>query len=132
MRNTVDRFYATGRRKEAVACVWLTPGTGNIIINGKKLEVYFPLLEHQMQITTPLQITDTVKKYNIRAKIRGGGKSGQSGALTHGIARVLIKTDEDLKSTLKKKGLLQRDSRVKERKKYGRRKARAKPQFSKR
>jgi len=128
----VDRFYATGRRKEAVACVWLTLGTGDITINGEKLEAYFPLLEHQMQITTPLRITDTVKKYNIKVKIRGGGKSGQSGALTHGIARVLLKADKDFKNTLKKNGLLQRDSRVKERKKYGRRKARAKPQFSKR
>ena len=128
----MDRFNATGRRKESVACVWLTPGTGEIIVNGKKLEVYFPLLAHQMQTTTPLRITDTLKKYNVKAKIHGGGKSGQSGALTLGIARVLLKADNNHKSILKKNGLLQRDSRVKERKKYGRRKARAKPQFSKR
>ncbi len=125
------RYYATGRRKEAVAKVWLEEGNGKIIINGKLFDKYFTRLDHQKSVVEPLEVTGTKEKFNVKAKVSGGGISGQAGAVTLGIARTLVKAG-DLREILKKKGLLKRDPRVKERKKYGLRKARRARQFSKR
>lgn len=126
------KFNATGRRKEGVARVWLSSGKGDIVVNGKRLDEYFPHLSLQSKVIAPLEATDNLKSYNLKVKVQGGGLSGQAGAVAHGIARALVETDEKLKDVLKKKGFLKRDPRMVERKKYGRRKARAKPQFSKR
>ncbi len=125
-------YNATGRRKRSVARVWLKPGTGNIIVNNKPLDSYFPRETLRMLVRQPLEITGTVSKYDIYALIDGGGLSGQAGALRHGIARALVKLDSDLKTRLKKEGLLTRDPREVERKKYGQKKARKRFQFSKR
>lgn len=125
-------YNATGRRKRAVARVWLKPGTGKIIVNQKPLEGYFPRETLRMLIRQPLEITGTLTKYDVYALVDGGGLSGQAGALRHGIARALVKIDADLKPRLKKEGLLTRDPREVERKKYGQKKARKRFQFSKR
>ncbi len=125
-------YNATGRRKRAVARVWLKPGTGKIIVNQKPLESYFPRETLRMLIRQPLEITGTLTKYDVYALVDGGGLSGQAGALRHGIARALVKIDADLKPRLKKEGLLTRDPREVERKKYGQKKARKRFQFSKR
>jgi small subunit ribosomal protein S9 len=125
-------FYGTGRRKTAVARVKLFPGNGAIIINGKPYEELFPNLEYQRQILQPLLVTESLGKYNVIAKVEGGGISGQSGALSHGIARALVEADENLKPILRQNGLLTRDPRVKERKKPGLRRARKAPQYTKR
>lgn len=124
--------YGTGRRKEAVARVWLYPGEGEFVINGRSLEEYFPRQTLRDQIMESLGVAGSVGRYRIVATIRGGGISGQAGALRHGIARALVDCDETLRSELKKAGLLRRDPRMKERKKYGLKKARKRPQFSKR
>lgn len=124
--------YGTGRRKEAVARVWLYPGEGEFVINGRRLEEYFPRQTMRDQIMHALQAAGSVGRYKVVATIRGGGISGQAGALRHGIARALVDCDETLRSELKKAGLLRRDPRMKERKKYGLKKARKRPQFSKR
>jgi len=124
--------YGTGRRKEAVAKVWLYPGEGEFSINGKKLEEYFPRQTLRDQIMQSLEVAGCVGRYRVVATIRGGGISGQAGALRHGIARALVDCDETLRAELKKAGLLRRDPRMKERKKYGLKKARKRPQFSKR
>lgn len=124
--------YGTGRRKEAVARVWLYPGEGEFVINGRNLEEYFPRQTLRDQIMRALQAAGSVGRYKVVATIRGGGISGQAGALRHGIARALVDCDETLRSELKKGGLLRRDPRMKERKKYGLKKARKRPQFSKR
>ncbi len=124
--------YGTGRRKEAVAKVRLYPGDGEIVVNGKPLEEYFPRETMRVDIKRPLMATGTVGRYRIVAAIEGGGISGQAGALRHGIARALLDCDETLRSELKKGGFLRRDPRMKERKKYGLKKARKRPQFSKR
>ncbi len=124
--------YGTGRRKEAVAKVRLYPGSGEIVVNGKPFEEYFPRATMRIDIMRPLEVTGTAKRYRVVAAIEGGGISGQAGALRHGIARALLDCDETLRSDLKKAGLLRRDPRMKERKKYGLKKARKRPQFSKR
>ena len=125
-------FYGTGRRKTAVARVRLVPGAGEIIINGIPYEERFPRLEHRRVILQPLLVTENLGKYNTVVKVEGGGISGQCGAICHGIARALVKTDESLKPILRQNGLLTRDSRVKERKKAGLRRARKAPQYTKR
>lgn len=125
-------YNATGRRKRSIARVWLKPGTGNIIVNQKPVDSYFPRETLRMLIRQPLEITGTISKYDIYALVEGGGLSGQAGALRHGIARALVKLDSDLRARLKKEGLLTRDPREVERKKYGQKKARKRFQFSKR
>jgi small subunit ribosomal protein S9 len=125
-------FYGTGKRKTAIARVRLLPGSGTIIINGKPLEEFFPQLALQAVILEPLRVTDTLDRFNTVAKVEGGGISGQAGALRHGIARALIKADEGLKPLLRQYGLLTRDARIKERKKYGLKRARKAPQYTKR
>lgn len=125
-------FWGTGRRKTAVAQVRLVPGNGAIIVDGVPYEERFPRLEHRQTILRPLLVTDSVSKYNILVKTSGGGISGQSGAISHGIARALLRADENLKPVLRQKGLLTRDSRVKERKKVGLKRARKAPQYTKR
>ena len=124
--------YGTGRRKTAVAQVRLLPGNGAIIINGTPYEELFPHLEHQRAILQPLLVTDSLGKYNAVVKVNGGGISGQSGAIAHGIARALVRADENLKPILRRNGLLTRDPRVKERKKVGLKRARKAPQYTKR
>ena len=125
-------FHGTGRRKTAVAQVRLLPGNGAIIINGAPYEERYPRLEHRRIIVQPLLVTDSVGKYNAVIKVAGGGISGQSGAISHGIARALVNADESLKLTLRQNGLLTRDSRAKERKKAGLKRARKAPQYTKR
>jgi small subunit ribosomal protein S9 len=129
MENKVN---ATGRRKEAVAKVWLSLGKGNIVVNGKRVDEYFPGPSLQSKVTAPLEITDNLKRYDMKIRVEGGGISGQAGAVSLGIARALVEADGKLRAVLKKKGFLKRDPRMIERKKYGRRKARKSPQYSKR
>jgi len=124
--------YGTGRRKEAVARVKLLPGTGAIVINGKSLEERFPSLKDQQAILRPLQVTETISRYNVMAEVQGGGVSGQSGAISHGLSRALVDADERYKPVLRSHGLMTRDARVKERKKPGLRRARKAPQYTKR
>ena len=121
-----------GRRKEAVARVDIRPGTGKIVCNGKAIEQYFPLATQRQTVTEGLKITNTEEAYDINASIHGGGTTGQSGALRMGIARALVELDPEQRGVLKKAGLLSRDSRAKESKKYGLKKARKAPQYSKR
>ncbi len=123
---------ATGRRKTAVARVVLTPGTGAITVNGRTLEDYFPIEAHRKDILLPLELTNTVGQFDIRATVTGGGISGQAGALRLGIARALVQLDEEFRKILRPAGLLTRDPRMVERKKYGQKKARKRFQFSKR
>lgn len=125
-------YWGTGRRKEAVARVRLVPGNGRITVNRRPVEDYFPLRTLQGQVELPLRLTATIDKYDVIVSVRGGGVSGQAGAVRHGIARALLKVDAGLRKILKKAGLLTRDPRVKERRKYGLKKARKAPQFSKR
>lgn len=123
---------ATGRRKTSVARVFVRKGTGEITVNGKKLNEYFPVSWHQIIVKQPLQITDNVTNYDLLVTVTGGGVSSQAGAVRHGIARGLVKADQSNMSSLKSNGLLTRDPRMVERKKYGRRGARRRFQFSKR
>ena len=125
-------FYGTGRRKAAVARVRLLPGNGAVIINGTPLEELFPHLEQRRTILQSLLVTDTLSKYSAMIKVAGGGVSGQSGAISHGIARALVAANDSLKPVLRQYGLLTRDSRVKERKKPGLKRARKAPQYTKR
>jgi small subunit ribosomal protein S9 len=125
-------FYGTGRRKTSTARVRLMPGTGEIIVNGIPYEERFPRPEHRRAITHPLLVTENLGKYNTVVKVEGGGITGQSGAISHGIARALVKADESLKPVLRQNGLLTRDPRVKERKKPGLKRARKAPQYTKR
>ena len=125
-------FYGVGKRKTAIARVKLLPGNGSIIINGIPYEELFPRLEHRRTILHPLLVTDNLGKYNAVVKVVGGGVSGQGGAISHGIAQALLKADENLKPVLRQNRLLTRDSRVKERKKVGLRRARKAPQYTKR
>ena len=125
-------YYGTGRRKSAVARVRLLPGEGNIVVNGKPLEEYFGLRTLELIIKQPLVVTETVNKFDVIATIDGGGTAGQAGAVRHGIARALLQADREYRPALKKAGLLTRDPREKERRKYGLKKARKAPQFSKR
>ncbi|MAO05271.1 30S ribosomal protein S9 [Citromicrobium bathyomarinum] len=126
------RAYATGRRKDAVARVWIKPGKGTITINGKEQETYFARPTLRLVINQPFAITDREGQYDVIATVRGGGLSGQAGAVKHGIAQALSKYEPALRGTVKAAGFLTRDSRVVERKKYGRAKARRSFQFSKR
>ena len=126
------RAYATGRRKDATARVWLKPGTGKVIVNGRDQEVYFARPTLRLVIDQPFAITERQEQYDVIATVRGGGLSGQAGAVKHGIAQALAKYEPALRSTVKAAGFLTRDSRVVERKKYGRAKARRSFQFSKR
>ncbi|MFC1860271.1 30S ribosomal protein S9 [Chloroflexota bacterium] len=125
-------FYGTGRRKTAVAQVRLLSGNGAIIVNGVPFEELYPSLEHREAIMQPLLVTESLGKYNAIVKVAGGGVSGQSGAISHGIARAMVRADESLKPILRKNGLLTRDSRAKERKKPGLKRARKAPQYTKR
>jgi len=125
-------YYGTGRRKAAVARVRLYPGIGTIVINGKLFEEVFSRPVYQSIIRQPLLLTETLDKFNVQVKINGGGNTGWAGAIAHGIARALVAADEQYKPTLRKSGLLTRDSRVKERKKYGLKRARKAPQYTKR
>ena len=122
----------TGRRKRAVARVRVRPGTGMITVNKREVADYFPSETHRMILTEPLRLTDTAEVYDIDATLDGGGPSGQAGALRHGISRALIELDPELRPDLKKAGFLTRDAREKESKKYGLKKARKAPQYSKR
>lgn len=124
--------YGTGRRKCSVARVRLIPGKGNIVINNRSLEEYFGRKVLQILVKQPLVVTDTLGRYDVIANVFGGGISGQAGAVRHGIARALLKVDGDYRVPLKRAGFLTRDPRMKERKKYGLKKARKAPQFSKR
>jgi small subunit ribosomal protein S9 len=123
---------ATGRRKEAICRARLLKGSGKWEINGRPIEDYFPSATHRMIIQEPLRLTETEGRYDIIAKLEGGGTSGQAGALRHAISRALIDLDPELRPTLKKAGMLTRDAREKERRKYGLKKARKAPQYSKR
>jgi small subunit ribosomal protein S9 len=127
-----DSKYATGRRKRSIAKVWIKKGTGLIHVNGKKMHEYFKRPVHQIIVLAPLELSNVASAYDVRASVKGGGLSGQAGAIIHGISRALVLYDENLKTTLKKEKLTTRDSRVVERKKYGRKKARRSYQFSKR
>ena len=125
-------FYGTGRRKSSVARVRLVPGTGVITVNNKSVDDYFGLETLKLIINQPFGVTETTGKFDIIARVSGGGLSGQAGAIRHGLARALVKADETYKPLLKKAGFLTRDPRMKERKKYGLKAARRAPQFSKR
>jgi small subunit ribosomal protein S9 len=129
---TPIQYYGTGRRKEAVARVHLKPGSGEITVNSRTFDEYFPNKVLKMVIKQPLALTETTDKFDIGVTVAGGGPAGQAGAIRHGISRALIVFNAELRPRLKKEGLLTRDSRVKERKKYGQRGARARYQFSKR
>ena len=126
------RAYATGKRKDAVARVWIKPGTGAISINGRPVEVYFARPVLQMILRQPLEIVQRVDQYDITVTVDGGGLSGQAGAVRHGVSKALTHYEPELRPTLKRAGFLTRDARVVERKKYGRAKARRSCQFSKR
>ena len=127
-----DSMYATGRRKTSIAKIWLKKGSGKIYVNGKNYEDYFKRANHKMQLLRPFDIINQPTSYDVRCSVKGGGHTGQVGAMVHGISKALIQFDAELKSTLKKEKLTTRDSRAVERKKYGRKKARRSYQFSKR
>ena len=128
----LERFYGTGRRKTSVARVWIRPGQGRIVVNRRPFEDYFPRETLRMIIAQPLQLTNTFGQFDVLIRVGGGGPTGQAGAVRHGIARALVRFDDALRSTLKKAGLLTRDPRMRERKKYGQPGARQKFQYSKR
>ena len=125
-------YAGTGRRKKSVARVFMTPGTGNITVNGRTLEEYLPQATLRMEVNAPLVLTETKDQFDIKINVYGGGYTGQAGAMRHGIARALLEASADYRPVLKKAGFLTRDSRMKERKKYGLKGARRAPQFSKR
>lgn len=125
-------YYATGRRKSAIARTWMKPGSGEIIINNRTAEEYFSVDSAKTIVMQPLELTNTAGNYDLRITVVGGGIIGQAGAIRHGITRALLQVDPDLRTTLKKAGFVKRDPRVKERKKYGQKGARARYQFSKR
>ncbi len=127
-----ERYYATGRRKTSVARVWLKPGEGNVTINKRSIDDYLKRDTAKMIIRQPLELTETLEKFDIYVNVRGGGISGQAGAIKHGISRALLAVNPDFRPLLKKSGFLTRDSRVKERKKYGQPGARKRFQYSKR
>ncbi|MBE6063341.1 MAG: 30S ribosomal protein S9 [Clostridium butyricum] len=126
------QYMGTGRRKKSVARVRLVPGNGNVVVNNREIENFFGLETLRVIVNQPLVLTGTKDKFDVLVNVHGGGFTGQAGAIRHGIARALVKSDEALKSDLKKAGFLTRDPRMKERKKYGLKKARRAPQFSKR
>ena len=127
-----DMFYGTGRRKKSIARVYLTPGKGQITVNKRDIEDYFGLETLKLIVNQPLTETQTTGQYDFKITVKGGGTTGQAGAIRHGIARALCEADADLRPILKKAGFLTRDPRMKERKKYGLKAARRAPQFSKR
>ncbi|MDB4845892.1 30S ribosomal protein S9 [Candidatus Pelagibacter sp.] len=127
-----DCKYATGRRKKSIAKIWLKKGSGNIYVNGKDFQKYFVSENHKMQITKPFEVINKATEYDVRCSVKGGGHTGQAGAVVHGISRALILFDPELKPVLRKEKLTTRDSRAVERKKPGRKKARRSFQFSKR
>jgi small subunit ribosomal protein S9 len=127
-----NSYYATGRRKSAIARTYLTPGKGEITINNRPIDDYFQVETAKMDLYQPLALTNTMNTYDIRVRVVGGGISGQAGAIRHGITRALILANPEFRGPLKKAGFVKRDPRVKERKKYGQRGARARFQFSKR
>ena len=127
-----ETFHANGKRKTAVARIWMRPGSGEIIINKKPFEEYLPREADRATVLQPLKLTATAEKFDVLVNVRGGGSSGQAGAIRHGISRALLVVDPDMREDLKKEGFLTRDSRMKERKKYGQRGARARFQYSKR
>ena len=127
-----NTYYATGKRKTAIARTWLTPGSGKITINNKAVEEYFPVETFRLELAKPFNLTNTHGAYDVNANVTGGGISGQAGAIRHGITKALILINPDYRLTLKKAGYVKRDPRVKERKKYGQKGARARFQFSKR
>ena len=127
-----QKFYATGRRKTSVARVWMKSGTGEITINKRTMDEYFGRPTSKMVVRQPLELTDNIGKFDIDVNVCGGGPSGQAGAIKHGITKALLEVDPELSASLKKAGFITRDSRIKERKKYGRRGARRSFQFSKR
>ena len=127
-----ERIYATGKRKTSIARVWLEPGEGKVIINERGLKEYLGRETCEMVILEPFEITGTRNQFDVSVNVQGGGISGQTGAIRHGVSKALLQVNPDFKEALKKAGFLTRDSRVKERKKYGRRGARRRPQFSKR
>jgi small subunit ribosomal protein S9 len=127
-----QKFYATGKRKTSVARVWLKPGTGEITINKRTIDDYFGRPTSKMVVRQPLELTENTGKFDVSVNVFGGGPSGQAGAIKHGITKALLEADPELRASLKKAGFITRDSRIKERKKYGRRGARRSFQFSKR
>lgn len=128
----MEKVYATGKRKSAVARIWITPGNGQVRVNGREFDDYFDMETARLVVNQPLEVTNTLGRIDVIATVKGGGKTGQSEALRHGIARALQSMDPDLRTSLKKAGLLTRDARVKERKKYGLAGARKRYQYSKR
>ena len=132
MTLATTKYYGTGRRKSSVARVYLVPGTGKITINKRDIDEYLGLETLKVIVRQPLTATETADKFDVLVNVHGGGFTGQAGAIRHGISRALVKADEALKPELKKAGFLTRDPRMKERKKYGLKKARKAPQFSKR
>jgi len=132
MAKAATKFHGTGRRKKSIARVYMTPGKGNIIVNKRELDDYFGLETLKVIVRQPLVATDTLDKFDILVNVKGGGYTGQAGAIRHGIARALLTVDADYRPVLKKAGFLTRDPRMKERKKYGLKAARRAPQFSKR
>ncbi len=129
---TVSRYYATGKRKNSIARVWMMPGSGKITINDRPLEQYFGRDVLKMIIRQPFEVTGTLDKFDVLVSVLGGGNSGQAGAIRHGISKALLAVDAESRGKLRKEGLLTRDPRAKERKKYGQKGARARFQFSKR
>ncbi|MFC1881909.1 30S ribosomal protein S9 [Thermodesulfobacteriota bacterium] len=130
--NQENQYYATGRRKTAISRTWMKPGSGEIIINNRPVEEYFPIEATREELIQPFKVTNTLGSYDIRATVGGGGIVGQAGAVRHGITRALVSMNPDFRLSLKKAGFIKRDPRVKERKKYGQKGARARFQFSKR
>ena len=132
MYNNDAYFYGTGRRKSSVARVRLLPGSGSITINGRDIDDYFGLETLKLIVRQPLELTETIGKFDVIVNVNGGGVTGQAGAIRHGISRALVESDETMKPILKKAGFITRDPRMKERKQYGLKAARRAPQFSKR
>ena len=128
----MENKYATGRRKKSIAKIWLKKGSGKIIVNGKKYDDYFKRVNHKSEVMKPFEIINQTTSYDVKCSVKGGGHSGQVGAMIHGISKALLQFDSALKPVLKKEKLTTRDSRAVERKKYGHRKARRSFQFSKR
>jgi len=127
-----QKYYATGKRKTSIARVWMKPGTGEIVINKRPMDIFFGRETSKMVVHQPLELTDNMGKFDIFVNVAGGGVSGQAGAIKHGITKALLEVNPDLRGVLKSAGFITRDSRIKERKKYGRKGARASFQFSKR
>jgi small subunit ribosomal protein S9 len=125
-------FYATGKRKDSVAKVWLLPGTGKVVVNNREMDEYFDISVNRKALVSPLELTDNRDAFDIKVTVMGGGQTGQAGAIRHGVSKALVLVDPELRTILKSAGLLTRDARKKERKKYGQKGARAGFQFSKR